>query len=352
MSPSKRWDSRDVLSNFSLKDSTIAQICDLFIVPSLETILRHIVTSLSIPYETFCIWLYYGVLWFCMLGRAPSTFWPILAPMNLKKVWKTIGKQRKNMKQSQPCDDHPRELQLRIPHFLGKASSQTAWRAGWNENRSAVVQNYGHVTGIVEATWLYIYIYIDIFFSHLLSFSLPTFVWACITELARETLGNKFFMTLGTSKHRTILTLFFHICTRHRSTCYLFAAKEGLPRARIVPPAKRGDAIDRNWHYGVHPFTGQAIIEKMDQNGDKCWYFSFFLKYVEFESWTYRCSEFHPMPRTWMSNWPTSVWMIQMLGAGKRCLWVALLEVHVKCRLWVFTMHALPFWDKNRSVLI
>ena len=165
MSPSKRWDSRDVLSNFSLKDSTIAQICDLFIVPSLETILRHIVTSLSIPYETFCIWLYYGVLWFCMLGRAPSTFWPILAPMNLKKVWKTIGKQRKNMKQSQPCDDHPRELQLRIPHFLGKASSQTAWRAGWNENRSAVVQNYGHVTGIVEATWLYIYIYRYILFS-------------------------------------------------------------------------------------------------------------------------------------------------------------------------------------------
>ena len=37
-------------------------------------------------------------------------------------------------------------------------------------------------------------------------------------------------------------------------------------------------------------------------NGDKCRYFSFFWKYVEFESWTYRCSEFHPMPRTWMSN--------------------------------------------------
>lgn len=32
-----------------------------------------------------------------------------------------------------------------------------------------------------------------------------------------------------------------------------------------------------------------------------------------------------------------------MLGAGKRCLWVSLLEVHVKCRLWVCTMHALPF---------
>ena len=211
---------------------------------------------------------------FCMLGRATSTFWPILAPINLKKIWKTVEKQSKNMKQSQPCDDHLRELQLRIPHFLDKASSQTAWRAGWNENRSAVVQKlwprYWHCWGYVIVYYNYI------FFSHLLSFSLPTFVWACITELARENLENKFFMTLGTSKHRTILTLFFHICTRHRSTCYLLAAKEGLPRARIVPPAKRGDAIDRNWHHGVHPFTGQAIIEKMDQNGDKCWYFSFF----------------------------------------------------------------------------
>lgn len=280
-----------------------------------------------------------------MLGRASSTFWPILAPINLKKVWKTVEKQRKKMKQSQPCDDHPRELQLRIPHFLGKASSQTAWRAGWNENRSAVVQKlwprYWHC-------WGHMIVYYDYIFSHLLSFSLPTFLWACITELARETLENKFFMTLGTSKHRTILTLFFHICTRHRSTCYLFAAKEGLPRARIVPPDKRGDAIDRNWHYGVHPFTGQAIIEEMDQTVTSVGTSVFF---EICRIWVLDL-EFHPMPRTWMSNWPTSVWMIQTLGAGKRCLWVSLLEVHVKCRLWVFTMHALPFWDKNRSVLI
>ena len=84
-----------------------------------------------------------------MLGEPQVLFGRFWHRQNLKKVWKTVEKQRKNMKQSQPCDDHPRELQLRIPH-LDKASSQTAWRAGWNENRSAVQKlwpRYWHCWG-------------------------------------------------------------------------------------------------------------------------------------------------------------------------------------------------------------
>ncbi len=157
-------------------------------------------------------------------------------------------------------------------------------------------------------------------------------------------------MTLGTSKHRTILTICTRLVLSFCCSCMLiYAAKEGLPRARTVPPAKRGDAIDRNWHNGVHPFTGQVLdvdgwrkfslrhgkwqetIEEMDQTVTSVGTSVFFLKYVGwFECWTYGCSEFQPMPRTWMSNWPICVWMIQMLGAGKRCLWKSeVMETHL-----------------------
>ena len=74
----------------------------------------------------------------------------------------------------------------------------------------------------------------------------------------------------------------------------------------------------------------------------------FFWKYVEFECWTYRCSEFQPMPRTWMSNWPTSVWMIQMLGAGKRFfVGIAAWSVKYSCE----SLHALPCLFETKTDL-